>query len=183
LWKPSTGNSIPGRIFVIGLSVAGLTLAYQPPATMVEIATETFTGLAVLFPTVLFGLYWKRVYSAPAILSILAGETILIFLHFKLILPDPFLPVIPVMLVAFGVYLVAHLLLRLKEGNLAIRLPVWLTNRYFLILTGIFLSAMDFWAWGSVQPTIMGFPAWMAYFVLLSAAQMAVMANLIRNES
>jgi hypothetical protein len=29
----------------------------------------------------------------------------------------------------------------------------------------------------------MGFPAWMAYFVLLSAAQTAVMACLIRDES
>ncbi|MEI7671465.1 MAG: sodium:solute symporter family protein [Deltaproteobacteria bacterium] len=182
-WKPAMGNSIPGRIFVIGLSIAGLALAYRPPATMVEIATETFTGLAVLFPTVLFGLYWKRVYSAPAILSILAGETSLILLHFKFILPDPFLPVIFVMLAAFGVYLVAHLLLRVKEGNLAIHVPVWLTDRYFLMLTGIFLLAMDFWAWGNAQPTIMGFPAWMAYFVLLSAAQMAVMAYMIRNES
>ena len=183
LWKPSTGTSIPGRIFVIGLSIAGLALAYRPPATMVEIATETFTGLAVLFPTVLFDLYWKRVYPVPAILSILAGETTLIFLHFKLILPGPFLPVILVMLAAFGVYLFAHLLLRVKEGNLAIRLPAWPTDRYFLMLTGIFLLAMDFWAWGSVQPTIMGFPAWMAYFVLLSAAQTAVMACLIRDES
>jgi SSS family solute:Na+ symporter len=183
LWKPSTRTSIPGRIFVIGLSIAGLALAYRPPATMIEIATETFTGLAVLFPTVLFGLYWKRVYFAPAILSILVGETTLILLHFKLILPGPFLSVILVMLAAFGVYLVADLLLRVKEGNLAICLPVWLTDRYFLMLMGIFVLAMDFWAWGSVKPTIMGFPAWMAYFVLLSAAQMAVMAHLIRGES
>jgi SSS family solute:Na+ symporter len=182
-WKPSTRTSIPGRIFLIGLSIAGLALAYRPPATMIEIATETFTGLAVLFPTVLFGLYWKRVYSAPAILSILAGETALICLHFKLILPGPFLPVISVILAAFGVYLVAHLLLRMKEGNLAIRLPVWPTDRYFLMLAGIFALAMDFWAWGRIQPTIMGFPAWMAYFVLLSAAQMAVMASLIRDKS
>jgi hypothetical protein len=72
--------------------------------------------LAILFPTVLFGLYWKRVYSAPAILSILAGETTLIFLHFKLIQPGPFLPVILVMLAAFGVYLVAHLLLQMRES-------------------------------------------------------------------
>jgi len=182
-WKPSTRTSIPGRIFVIGLSIAGLALAYRPPATMIEIATETFTGLAVLFPTVLFGLHWKRVYSAPAILSILAGETILIMLHFKLIPPGPFLPVISVMLAAFGVYLVAHFLLQVKEGNLAICIPAWPTNRHFLMLTGIFLLAMDYWAWGNVQPTIMGFPTWMAYFVLLSAAQTAVMAYLIRNES
>jgi hypothetical protein len=104
-------------------------------------------------------------------------------LHFKLITPGPFLPVISVMLAAFGVYLVAHLLLRVKEGNLALRLPVWPTNRHLLMLTGIFLLAMDFWAWGNVQPTIMEFPAWMDYFVLLSAAQIAVMARVIRAES
>jgi SSS family solute:Na+ symporter len=182
-WKRSMETSIPGRIFVIGLSIAGLALAYRPPATMIEIATETFTGLAVLFPTVLFGLYFKRVYAAPAILSILAGEIILILIHFKLVAPGPFLPVIPVMLVTFGVYLVAHFLLRAKEGKLVITLPVWLTNRYFLMLTVIFMLATDFWAWGSTQPMIMGVPVWMIYFVLLSAAQMAVMAGLIRDES
>ncbi|MBM4314638.1 MAG: sodium:solute symporter family protein [Deltaproteobacteria bacterium] len=183
LRKSPTRTSIPGRIFVIGLSIAGLALAYRPPATMIEIATETFTGLAVLFPTVLFGLYWKRVYSIPAILSILTGETALICLHFKLIPAGPFLPVIPVMLAAFGVYLAAHLLMRVQERALMIRYPLWLTDRCFLMLMGIFLLAMDFWAWGNRQPTIMGFPAWMAYFVLLSAAQMAVMAYLIRSES
>jgi SSS family solute:Na+ symporter len=182
-WKRSPGNSIPGRIFVIVLSVAGLALAYRPPATMIEIATQTFTGLAVLFPTVLFGLYFKRVYPAPAILSILAGETVLILIHFKLVLPGSFLPVIPVMLAAFGVYLAAHLLLQAKEGKLVMTLPMWLTNRYFLMLTGIFILATDFWAWGSTQPMIMGVPVWMVYFVLLSAAQTAVMAGLIRNES
>ena len=183
LRKPSTGTSIPGRIFVIGLSIAGLVLAYRPPATMIEIATETFTGLAVLFPTALFGLYWKRVYPAPAVLSILAGETALVFFHFKLISPSPFLPIIAVMLVAFGVYLFVHLLLRMKEGHLSFRAPVWLTDRYFLMLMGIFVLAMDFWAWESKRPMIMGFPIWMGYFILLSAAQMAVVACMIRNES
>ena len=32
------------------LSLAGLALAFKPPATILQIATQTFTGLAVLFP-------------------------------------------------------------------------------------------------------------------------------------
>ena len=52
----------------------GLALAYKPPATILQIATQTFTGLAVLFPTVIFGLYFKRVFPLAAILSILCGE-------------------------------------------------------------------------------------------------------------
>ncbi len=183
LRKPRTATSVPGRLFVIGLSIAGLALAWRPPATIIEIATETFTGLAVLFPTVLFGLYWKRVHSASAVLSILAGEAALAAFHFKWITAGPFLPVVWVMLTAFGTYLLVHLLLRAREGNLSLRRPGWLTDRYFLMPAGIFALAMDFWAWGSVQPLILGVPVWMAYFVLLSAAQMAVMARMIRDRS
>jgi SSS family solute:Na+ symporter len=183
LRKPRTTTSVPGRLFVVGLSVAGLALAWRPPATIIEIATETFTGLAVLFPTVVFGLYWKRVHSASAVLSILAGEAALAAFHFKWIAAGPFLPVVWVMLTAFGTYLLVHLLLRAGEGNLSLRRPGWLTDRYFLMSAGIFALAMDFWAWGSVEPLIMGVPAWMVYFVLLSAAQMAVMARMIRDRS
>ncbi|MDD4904406.1 MAG: sodium:solute symporter family protein, partial [Candidatus Bipolaricaulis sp.] len=39
-----------GRAFVVLLGLAGLALAYRPPATFLEITTEAFTGLAVLFP-------------------------------------------------------------------------------------------------------------------------------------
>jgi SSS family solute:Na+ symporter len=183
VWKGSLKSSIPGRILVIVLSVAGLVLAYRPPATMIEIATQTFTGLAVLFPTILFGLYFKRVHPAPAILSILTGEAALILIHCGFLSPAPFLPVIPVMLIAFGVYLAAHLLLRLSEGGVAIVLPEWLTDRYFLMTVGIFTLAMDYWEWGRSQPTLMGIPLWMVYFVLLSAAQTAIMAGLVRDAS
>ena len=70
-------DSLTGRIFVIFLSLAGLALAWNPPATILQIATQTFTGLAVLFPTVIFGLYFKRAYPPAAILSILCGEGLL----------------------------------------------------------------------------------------------------------
>ena len=55
--RSQTTTSLPGRLFVIGLSLAGLGFAYRPPATILQIATAAFTGLAVLFPTVFFGLY------------------------------------------------------------------------------------------------------------------------------
>ena len=37
-------NSIIGRMFVILLSLSGLALAYKPPATILQIATQTFSG-------------------------------------------------------------------------------------------------------------------------------------------
>jgi solute:Na+ symporter, SSS family len=169
-----------GRIFVAVLSLAGLALALRPPATILEIATETFTGLAVLFPTVLFGLYWKRVYPAAAMLSIAAGEAALIGFHFKWASPAPFLPVIWVMAITFGSYFGVHGALALSEGRRGILRPRWLTDRCFWMLAGVFGLAMDFWAWERMQPVLLGIPMWVAYFILLSALQTAAMAYLIR---
>ena len=63
--KTGASSGRPARLFTLALGAAGLALAYDPPAIMLEIATETFTGLAVLFPTVVFGLYWKQVHAWP----------------------------------------------------------------------------------------------------------------------
>nr|MCU0539358.1 hypothetical protein [Desulfobacterales bacterium] len=180
LRRTPPATSIPGRVFVVGLSAAGLGLAWHPPATILEIATETFTGLAVLFPTVFFGLYWRRVYPAAALSSILAGEAALACFHFKWLSPDPFLPVVWVMLIACGVYLAAHGLAALRRGGLRLGRPEWSPDLDFWAQFGIFLLAMDFWAWGRVGPIVAGLPGWIAHFLLLSALQTAAMAFMIR---
>ena len=176
-------NSTSGRVFVIVLSLLGLLLAYRPPATILQIATQTFTGLAVLFPTVIFGLYFKRVYALPAVLSILTGEAAVLVFYLKWLPPGGFLPVVWVMATAFAVYLIAHLLLCVRDVALSLRLPGWLTNRYTYLLGGIFLLGIDFWAWGKMQPIIFGLPFWLWYFVGLSVLQVVVMGFLIRNEA
>jgi SSS family solute:Na+ symporter len=181
--KSDNEAGITGRIFVIVLSLAGLALAYKPPATILQIATQTFTGLAVLFPTVIFGLYFKRVYPSAAILSILGGEGALIAFYFKWVASPAFLPVIWVMLVTFAVYLISHTLLRWKEGRPKISAPPWLTSHFFWLFAGIFVLAMDFWAWGTVEPTLWGIPLWVAYFVVLSALQTVVMLQMIKKAS
>lgn len=173
-------TSAAGRFFVLFLSLAGLALAYDPPATILQIATQTFTGLAVLFPTVLFGLYFQRVFPVAAVLSILAGEGALVCFYLKWISPGPFLPVIWVMLVTFGVYLSAHGLILWKEGSLTMRRPGWLNDPYFYALSAIFILAMDFWAWEREGPFVFGVPIWVGYFVCLSAFQTLVMVFLVR---
>jgi SSS family solute:Na+ symporter len=67
-----------GKGFVIVLALIGLAIAWRPPATFLEIATETFTGLAVLFPTVIAALYWRRATAGGAIASILVGEGLVV---------------------------------------------------------------------------------------------------------
>ena len=180
--KSKSESSVTGRVFVIILSLAGLALAYKPPATILQIATQTFTGLAVLFPTVIFGLYFKRVYAAAAILSILCGEAALVAFYFKWISSPLFLPVIWVMAVTFSVYLVTHAVLMSQESQLKITPPKWLSDPYFWLFAGVFVLAMDFWAWGKAEPTFWGFPLWVGYFVVLSAVQTVVMMRLIRKD-
>jgi len=160
----------------------GLALAYKPPATILQIATQTFTGLAVLFPTVIFGLYFKRVFPLAAILSILCGEVTLIGFYIKVLSANTFLPVIWVMAVTFTVYLITHTIMLWQTKALHIRLPRWLFDRYVWVFLGIFILAMDFWAWGKNGPLFWGIPMWVGYFVVLSALQTIGMVLLVRKE-
>ncbi|MCD4718070.1 MAG: sodium:solute symporter family protein [Desulfobacterales bacterium] len=173
------GNAA-GRIFVIILSLAGLALAYKPPATILQIATQTFTGLAVLFPTVIFGLYLKRVRAVPAILSILSGEGIMLLCYLRIIPSWGFLPVVPVMAVTFSVYLGTLWVVLWREGALHMRMPGWLSDPYFYLMLGVFILALDFWAWGKAYPQWAGIPLWLGYFVALSALQTFLMIRLVR---
>ncbi len=177
--RKSAAASLSGRLFVIGLSLAGLVLALRPPATILQIATETFTGLAVLFPTVVFGLYLKRVFAPAAFASILLGEAALACFHFKWVSPAPFLPVVWVMLVAFGAYLAVHALMVARREGTRLQVPRWVTDRDFLLSAALFALAMDFWAWDAVGGMVLGLPVWVAYFILLSTLQTALMAWMI----
>jgi hypothetical protein len=86
------------------------------------------------------------------------------------------------MLITFTVYLITHGVLLWKENLLQLRMPEWLFDRYVWLLSAIFLLAMDFWAWGRIEPIIFGVPLWVGYFVVLSALQTIVMVYLIRKE-
>ncbi|MGB5984958.1 MAG: sodium:solute symporter family protein [Desulfobacterales bacterium] len=169
-----------GRLAVIGLSLAGLALAYKPPATILQIATQTFTGLAVLFPTVIFGLYLRRVYAGAAIASIVAGESLLVLFYLKLLPPGPFLAVVWVLLAAGGVYLTIHGVLSAREGRLRWRVPGWFQDPYVWYFSGLFGLSLDYWAWEAVGPLFFGMPYWIGYFVLLSALQTGLMLGLLR---
>ena len=179
--KSKAQTSLSGRLFVVFLSIAGLLLALKPPATILQIATQTFTGLAVLFPTVLFGLYFKRGVAAAAISSILVGQTLLIMFYFKLLSPGGFLPVVWVMLAVFATYLMVHLCVNHWHRQPAFTKPIWLTNQHVCIFAVIFILGMDFWAWEAVRPTLVGLPIWLFYFVLLSALQTGAMIWLVRS--
>jgi hypothetical protein len=85
------------------------------------------------------------------------------------------------MLITFGVYISAHMLMLWSEKALVFNRPQWLFNGYFYFFSAIFILAMDFWAWGKIQPLVWGIPSWIYYFVVLSAIQSIGMVYLIRH--
>lgn len=92
-------QTIAGRVLIVILAVIGLAIAANPPDTIAAIATQAFTGLAVLFPTVIAALYGKNISPLSCIISILVGELMVVGFWLKIIPPSltfGFLPVVPV---------------------------------------------------------------------------------------
>ncbi len=157
----------PGKVFVLVLALAGFLLAVRPPSTILSIAKQTFTGLAVLFPAVLFGLYASVRSAKAAWVSIVLGEGMVALYYFKLLPAFGFLPVVPVMVVTFAGYLAVTAL----EGRLRMELPTFLRSPFFYGFLAIFVLAMDFWRWHAAPGLVLGYPDWVIYFIGLSAAQ------------
>ena len=92
-------QTLVGRILIIFLAIIGLILAYKPPSTILTLATQGFTGLSVLFPTVIAALYSKNIHPLSCIISIIVGETMLLGFELGWI-PQSFtfgfLPVVPI---------------------------------------------------------------------------------------
>jgi SSS family solute:Na+ symporter len=165
--------AISGRIFIVVIALCGLALAVLSQSTMLEIVKHAFTGLAVLMPSVLFGLYWKNPRVESAISSILAGQALVVAYA---IFPEStpafgFLPAVPIILVSVGVFLGVQIIIE-KLPDLSIK-PVSLT--YGIIFTVIFILAMDFWNWGKSGPFVFGLPYWTWYFIGLSLIQTVAM--------
>ena len=91
-----------GKIFIVVLAIIGLINAANTLDTIPAIATQAFTGLAVLFPTVIAALYGKNISPLSCLISIIFGE--MAVLGFQVdIIPKSwalgFLPVVPIVVI------------------------------------------------------------------------------------
>ena len=68
-----------------------------------------------------------------------------------------------------------------SSSGIEFKRPEWLGNRYVYLMGAIFILGMDYWAWNKAQPLLGGVPAWIGFFVLLSAAQTIAMIYMVRN--
>lgn len=163
-------TGLASRVFVILLALAGLLLAFGTDATILDLGVTAFTGLAVLFPTVFFGLYLPRPSAAAAATSVVVGEALVVAYHLSLLPTLGFLAVVPVVLAST----VAYLVVQAVTGRLDVSLPRGADRAAVLMFAAIFIAGLDFWRWGDVGGLVLGWPLWAWYFVVLSVAQSLV---------
>ncbi|MFW6056728.1 MAG: sodium:solute symporter family protein [Chloroflexota bacterium] len=177
--KGQTASVSVARMIVVVLAVLGLLVALTTDATILDLGVTAFTGFAVLFPSVLLGLYLRQPRAVAALTSIIAGEAMVIAMHAGVIPTFGFLSAIPAIACATAVYLLIHVL----TGP--VHLPSISLSRihYVLFFPAIFLLAQDYWRWGNTGTIILGVPGWCWYFAGLSAAQMLITALMMRDKA
>ncbi|MEO0080754.1 MAG: sodium:solute symporter family protein [candidate division WOR-3 bacterium] len=154
------------RAAVVLLGLVGLVLALRPVATIRVIATETFTGLAVLFPVTFAAVYWRRTNPWAALASIVAGEALVALYHFKLLPAPGVLPVIPVVLVTTAVLVVGSLVRPARQTDVMARISgsAW---RWVAVFGLLFVASVDFWNWNRSEVFWWGLPTWLWYHLAL----------------
>lgn len=92
-------QTLVGRIWVVILAGIGLEIATNPPDAILAFATQAFTGLSVLFPTVIAALYGRQVNAWSCLVSIGIGELAVLGVQTKVVPANwmlGFLPVVPI---------------------------------------------------------------------------------------
>jgi SSS family solute:Na+ symporter len=102
-----------GRVLIVVLAIIGLAIAYNPPNTIFAMAEQAFTGLAVLFPTVIAALYVRNINPTSCIISIVVGEAAVLGFQLGIIpqnLTFGFLPVVPIVTLSTFIILVGAII-------------------------------------------------------------------------
>jgi SSS family solute:Na+ symporter len=152
---------------IVLLGALGFLIAVKPPQTILDfISKTTFNGLAVLAPTVIGGLYWRRANRYAAAASILIGEGLVMAFYFKLLSAPGILPVVPILAATTVVFIGVSLLSTAPGENTGIVAPVrpgiW---PWVLVFAGLFILGNDFWAWNRQPMFVIGLPLWVWYYV------------------
>ena len=139
---------------------------------------SSFTGLAVLAPTVLGGLYWKGANARGAAASIVVGEALVALFYFNVIRVPAVQPVVPVVAAAVIVFAAVSLFYPSAGGNPQIAVAA---GRGRLWRAVPFVLANDFWAWGRTPIVMLGLPLWVWYSIGLGLALAAAYAVFLRD--
>jgi SSS family solute:Na+ symporter len=185
--KPPFPNRY-SKIVVLLLAAAGLALALKPWAPILDIATETFTGLAVLFPVTLAAVYWSRTNPWAGFGSIIVGEALVVLYHFRLAPTFGFLPVVPVILATTLILVAGSLIWPANRRSTpdsrfsSLARPSVRGLRWAAVFGFLFLAANDFWAWHRTKPNALGLPLWLWYHVGLILLFLLLVTVMLRKK-
>ncbi len=170
---------LPPRLATMLLAGVGLAIAQRPPAPLLEIATETFTGLAVLLPVTVAAIYWPRLNGWAGFASIVTGEAMVTLYHYRLLPRFGLLPVVPTTVVVTAVLVAGSLLGRPSNRPPLARLApgAW---RWLATTALVFLLALDLWNWNRTEPLWLGVPYWLWYSVGLNGLLVLLFARMSR---
>ncbi len=155
------------RILVVLIALTGLIIALTTDATMLRLGMTAFTGLAVLFPTVAFGLYMRCPKSGSAVVSIVVGEILVLLNHYQLL---PGSGACGVILVLGGSTL-SYILIQSVLGGIS--LPAWgMLWRGSMIILLLVLGISSAGVAGSSEIHYL-YPDWVWYSIGLGLLQMA----------
>jgi SSS family solute:Na+ symporter len=157
------------RIAVAALGALGYLIALRPPATILDFMNKSsFTGLAVLAPAVIGGLYWRRSSVRGATASIVVGEALVLLFYFNVLRLHGIQPVVPAVAAAAVIFVIGSLLFPGRGGHPEVVQPVGKkTILLALPFIALFLLANDFWAWGRKPVLLLGLPLWVWYAIAL----------------
>jgi SSS family solute:Na+ symporter len=110
-----------GRILIVLLSLFAIIFvitSYNPrEGIMGTLVKTTFSGLAVLCPTTIAALYWKRATKQGCIASILVGEFSIVLFEIGLLPTFGFLPAILSVFMAIVVLIIGSYVSQLQPGE------------------------------------------------------------------
>ena len=110
-----------GRILIVLLSLFAIIFvitSYNPrEGIMGTLVKTTFSGLAILCPTTIAALYWKRATKQGCIASILVGEFSIVLFEIGILPTFGFLPAILSVFIAIVVLIIVSYVSQLQPGE------------------------------------------------------------------
>ena len=170
---------------IVLLGALGFLIAVRPPQTILDfISKTTFNGLAVLAPTVIGGLYWKRANRYAAAASIAVGEALVLAFYLEVLNIPGILPVVPILAATAAVFVAVSLSSRAERNNGAIVSPIPSGIWPWVVVFGLlFILGNDFWAWNRRPILVWGLPIWIWYYFGLGIVLSVVYRLFVRQRS
>lgn len=187
--NPARKGILVEKLTIIILGALGFLIAVRPPGTILDfISRTTFNGLAVLSPTVLGGLYWKKANRYGAAASIIAGEAMVVLYYRGLVSTPGIHPIIPILSVTGAVFILTSIFSRSDNDNSEIVFEIRKKAlRWVPVFTVLFILGNDFWAWSRAPVFLFGLPLWVVYYfglgLVLSICYKLFFISLDRHDS